>query len=46
MAFLDRFGNDPSKKYWEWLVGNCEGYRLGLLIDGPRIVVTSIDHWR
>lgn len=27
MAFLDRYV--PSRKgYWEWLVGNCEGYRI------------------
>lgn len=45
MAFLDRYGNDPSKKYWEWLVGNCEGYRLAIDCDDGGVAVTSIERW-
>lgn len=45
MAFLDRYGNDPAKKYWEWLVGNCEGYRIALTCDEAGIRVHSITRW-
>ena len=44
MAFLDRYGNDPSKKYWEWLVGNCEGYRITLNCD-EGVAISSIARW-
>ena len=45
MAFLSRFGHDSSKKYWEWLLGNCEGYRIGLACDSAGIDVLSIGRW-
>ena len=46
MAFLDRYGNDPSKKYWEWLRGNCEGYRITLTCDDAGIKVDTIEQWQ
>lgn len=45
MAFLSRYGNDPSKKYWDWLVGNCEGYRIGLSCKPDGISAVSIARW-
>ncbi|MBQ9041754.1 MAG: histidine phosphatase family protein [Eggerthellaceae bacterium] len=45
MGFLDRFGNDPSKRYWEWLVGNCEGYRINVTCDEAGLQIHSIDRW-
>ena len=45
MSFLDRYGNDPSKKYWEWLLGNCEGYRIALTCGDAGIQVRSIGQW-
>ena len=42
MAFLSRYGNDPSKQYWEWLCPNCEGYRIDLTCDEAGITVTNI----
>ncbi len=45
MAFLDRYGGNPSKKYWEWLVGNCEGYRITLTCDEGGITVRSVERW-
>ena len=45
MAFLSRYGNDPSKQYWEWLVGNCEGYRLGIDVSADGITLASIERW-
>ena len=41
MAFLSRYGNDPSKQYWEWLVGNCGSYRIVLDCDESGIRVQS-----
>ncbi len=45
MAFLDRYAHDSSKKYWEWLVGNCEGYRIELTCDKDGIQLQSITRW-
>ena len=45
MAFLSRYGNDPSKKYWDWLVGNCEGYRIGLSCKPDGISAVSVARW-
>ena len=45
MSFLDRYGNDLSKKYWEWLVGNCEGYRISLTCGDAGIQVHSVERW-
>lgn len=45
MAFLSRYGNDPSKQYWEWLVGNCEGYRIGVDVSDTNISVRSLARW-
>lgn len=45
MAFLSRYGGDPSKKYWDWLVGNCEGYRIALACCADDIQVASIARW-
>lgn len=45
MAFLDRYGNNPEKKYWEWLVGNCEGYRITLTCDDAGIQLSAIERW-
>ena len=40
MAFFDRFvpGQRP---YWEWLVGNCEGYRIAVSCEDGRVAVRS-----
>ena len=45
MAFLDRYAHDPSKQYWEWLLGNCEGYRLSLTCDDSGVAIQSIARW-
>ena len=45
MAFLDRHGGDPSKKYWEWLLGNCEGYRIVLDLTDDGVCVRSAEKW-
>lgn len=45
MGFLDRFGNDPSKLYWEWLVGNCEGYRIDVTCDEAGLVINSVERY-
>ncbi len=42
MASMSRFG-DGSKDYYEWLVGNCEGYRLAVDLSAARPVFTVID---
>lgn len=45
MAFLDRHGKDPSRKYWEWLLGNCEGYRIVLSLACEGVRVHSVEKW-
>lgn len=45
MAFLSRYGNDPGRQYWEWLVGNCEGYRIQVSCDGEGIAVHAVERW-
>lgn len=42
MASMSRFG-DGSKDYYEWLVGNCEGYRLAVDLSAARPVFTVVD---
>ena len=42
MASLSRFG-DGSRSYYEWLVGNCEGYRLAVDLSGAHPTFTIID---
>ena len=42
MASMSRFG-DGSRDYYEWLVGNCEGYRLAVDLSAARPVFTVID---
>ena len=46
MAFLDRHAHDADRKYWDWLVGNCEGYRLGVECGEDGIALASIERWR
>ena len=42
MASMSRFG-DGSRDYYEWLVGNCEGYRLAVDLSGAHPVFTIVD---
>ena len=42
MASLSRFG-DGSREYYEWLVGNCEGYRLQVDLSGDQPSFTVLD---
>ena len=42
MASMSRFG-DGSKDYYEWLVGNCEGYRLAVDLSGEVPAFTVVD---
>ena len=45
MAFLHRYAHDDSRAYWDWLVGNCEGYRLGIDCRPEGIALSTIDRW-
>ena len=45
MAFFSRYGNDPTKQYWDWLLGNCEGYRAELTFGEDGIAVQLINRW-
>ena len=42
MASMSRF-SDGSRDYYEWLVGNCEGYRLAVDLSGAHPVFTIVD---
>ena len=41
MSFLDRYA-PGQRKYWEWLVGNCEGYRIGASCADGTVKVNSV----
>ena len=42
MSFLDHHV-PGQRKYWEWLVGNCEGYRIGVSCAEGSVKVNSIE---
>ena len=42
MAFLGAYGGVEGK-YYEWNVGNCRGYRLGIQIEGDDVRISSIE---
>ncbi|MBO4352437.1 MAG: histidine phosphatase family protein [Eggerthellaceae bacterium] len=45
MASLSGFG-DGSREYYEWLVGNCEGYRLSVDLSGEKPALSVLESGR
>lgn len=41
MASFDRFA-DGSRTYYEWLVGNCKGYRVDVILHDDTLEFTNI----
>ena len=44
MSFLDRY-MPGQRAYWEWLTGNCEGYRMNVGFVRDKIVLHSVRRW-
>lgn len=42
MAFLGAYGGEEGK-YYEWNVGNCQGYRLGIQLEDGDVRISSIE---
>lgn len=42
MALLSEYGR-PARDYYDWLVGNCAGYRMGLEWEGKRPVLNLFE---
>ena len=42
MASLSRFADD-DRAYWEWLVGNCKGYRIQVDLDEGELRFAKVE---
>ena len=44
MSALDRYADD-DRAYWEWLRGNCQGYRIEVDFSGDELRFTHVTPW-
>lgn len=42
MAFLDHYAHDDERNYYEWNVGNCQGYRILVRVLDDDVEVVSV----